>query len=188
MTTAPALPAVYKLTAADWVRFPDDGLRYEILGGELHVSPPPTTGHQRISGHLYAHLREHLSAAERGEVFYAPTGVRLSDHDVAEPDLVVVLAEHAGRVGEQAIDGPPDLVVEILSPGTAGRDLGEKRDLYERSGVAEYWIVDPVAAAVEVLVLRAGRYARFGLFRRSDRLRSALLPGLEVPLVEILTA
>jgi len=186
MPTAPALPAVYKLAAADWERFPDDGLLYEILGGELYVSPPPTTGHQRISGHLYARLREHLSTGDRGEVFYAPVGVRLSDHDVAEPDLVVVLAKNATHVGEQAIDGPPDLVVEILSPGTAGRDLGEKRDLYEQSGVAEYWIVDPKAGAVEVLTLRSGRYTRFGFFRRSEHLRSAILPGLEIPLAEIL--
>lgn len=112
-------------------------------------------------------------------------GIRLSDEDVAVPDLLVVLTENLHRIEEQCIGGPPDLVVEILSPGTAGRDLGAKRALYEQSGVPEYWIGDPVAETIEVLSLVSGRYVRFGLFGRGDILRSPLLEGLEIPVSEV---
>lgn len=180
------LPGVYRLTYADWLRFPDDGLRYEILGGELFVTPAPSIRHQRISRDLEFHLLEHLRRTGRGEVLYAPVGVRLSDEEVLEPDLLVVLTEHRDRIGEQTIEGAPDLIVEILSPGSAARDLGRKRELYARAGVPEYWIVDPAASAVEVLVLEPSGYARFGLFGRSDTLRSPLLPGLAIPLDAVL--
>jgi len=188
MVTRVPLPGPYRLTYGDWLKFPDDGRLYEIIEGELYMVPPPSITHQRVSRELEFRLLTFLRAAARGEVLDAPVGVRLSDEDVLEPDLVVVLAEHAGRIGTQVIDGPPDLVVEILSPGSAGRDLGRKRELYERAGVREYWIVDPQARGIEVLALEGGRYSRFGLFQRGEVLRSALLEGLEVPVDEVLPA
>jgi Uma2 family endonuclease len=120
-------------------------------------------------------------------VLYAPVGVRLSDDTVLEPDLLVVLTENASRIGEHVVDGPPDIVVEILSPGSARRDLGLKRTEYETAGVREYWIVDPETRSVEVLALEEseGRYARAGLFRVEDSLSSSLLPGLSIALREI---
>jgi Uma2 family endonuclease len=113
-------------------------------------------------------------------VLFAPVGVRLSDEDVLEPDIVVLLAEHVGRIEEQAIVGPPDMVVEILSAGTARRDLSKKRATYESAGVQEYWIVDPESVSIDLLVLDSGSYRRSGLFRKGDVLRSPLLPGLEI--------
>ena len=183
MTTA--LPGVYRLTFQDWLAFPDDGRLYEVVEGELYVTPPPNVEHQRISRELEFCLLQYLRSASRGEVFDAPIGVRLSDDNVVEPDLVVVLAEHADRVGKQAILGVPDLVVEILSPGSAKRDLGIKREQYEASGVQEYWIVDPESRSVEVLTLDRGRYARVGLFRNGDRLASRLLPDLTIDLEQV---
>jgi Uma2 family endonuclease len=180
-----ASPAAYLLTAEDWLQLPDDGKRYEILGGDLYVTPPPGIGHQRIAGNLYSFLRDFL-AGGRGEVLFAPVGVRLSAHDVPEPDLVVVLAENAGRVQDQWIEGPPDLVVEVLSPGTASRDLKTKRATYESSGIPEYWIVDTKAGLIEVLALEGERYARFGLFGRGEVLRSKRLAGLEIPVTSVL--
>ena len=97
----------------------------------------------------------------------------------------MVLREHADRIGEQVVDGPPDLVVEILSPGTARHDLGPKRAKYEQAGVPEYWIVDPVNKSVEIQVLEGGKYGRHALVRRDEILRSPLLPGLEVPLADV---
>ena len=180
--TVVSLPGVYRLTYREWLGFPDDGRLYELLGGDLLVSPPPSVRHQRISREIQVRLIRHLEAGQRGEVFNAPLGVRLTDEDVVEPDLAVVLAEHASRVGEQAIDGAPDLVVEILSPGSARRDLGTKRDAYQRAGVAEYWIVDPESEAVEVLALVGGAFERHGLFRSKDALSSRLLPDLAIDL------
>jgi Uma2 family endonuclease len=176
------LPAAYRLTYADWLRLPDDGRLYEVIDGELFMNPPPGIRHQRVSRKLGARIDEHLEDQARGEMFFAPTGVRLSDDDVVEPDLLVVLTAHADRITEQVIDGAPDLAVEILSPGTARRDLVAKRGLYARSGVPEYWIVDSEGSNVEVLTLERGAYTRFGLFRRNDVLRSALLPDLAIPL------
>jgi Uma2 family endonuclease len=112
--------------------------------------------------------------------------VKLSDDNVAEPDLVVVLAEHAHKVDEAWIDGAPDLVVEILSPGTASRDLSVKREIYEQSGIPEYWIVDRKAGAIEVLTLEGGRYVRFGRFERGSVLRSKKLAGFEVAVSSVL--
>jgi len=186
-TTPSTIPAAYRLTYEDWLRFPEDGRLYEIIGGELFVSPSPAIRHQRISGRLFAGLHAHLEAGRSGEVFHAPTGVRLSEQDVPEPDLVVVLAPHADRIGEQVIEGPPDLVVEILSPGTAGRDLVVKRELYARAGIGEYWIVDPVASEIEVLTLEADRYITFSRFSRTGILLSPLLPDLRIPLDRVFT-
>ncbi len=179
--TPATLPGVYKLTFRDWLQYPDDGKLYELIGGELHVTPAPNTRHQRLARNLARHLDSHLVETGRGELFFAPIGVKLSDEDVVEPDLVVVLAEHAERIGRQTIEGPPDLVVEILSPGSAGRDLTTKRDLYARFGIPEYWIVDPESESVEVLTLKGGAYSRDGLYRAADTLHSPLLEALEIP-------
>lgn len=185
MSVATLLPPVYRLSLADWMRFPHDGQLYEIIGGECYVTPPPSIRHQRVSRNLEFHLVTFLRKEVLGEVLYAPVGVRISDGDIVEPDLVVVLQDHAHRVREMVVDAPPDLVVEILSPGTAGRDLGLKKHLYEAAGVPEYWIVDAEARAVDVLVLDGGRYARFGLFRTADTLKSQVLPGLEISLGDV---
>ena len=183
-----ALPGAYCLTYADWLEFPDDGRLYEIIEGELFVAPPPSIEHQRISRELGYRLMQYLRATGAGEVLSAPVGLRLHDQIIVEPDLLVVLAANAGRVGEQAVDGPADLVVEILSPGTAGRDLGAKRAAYEASGVSEYWVVDPERQRVEVLVLEGGAYVRHGLYRRLDDLSSHVLPDLSVALRGIFPA
>ena len=187
VVTSP-LPGIYRLTYADWLQFPDDGRLYEILEGELYVTPPPSVEHQRISRNLEFLLLTFLRRASLGEVLDAPIGVRLSDDDVLEPDLVVVLREHANRVGVQVIEGAPDIVVEILSPGTARRDLGPKREKYREAGVREYWIVDPASGSVEVLSLRDGAYVRHGVFRKGEILRSALLADLEISLAEVFVA
>jgi Uma2 family endonuclease len=184
VVTSP-LPGIYRLTYADWLRFPDDGRRYEILEGELYVTPPPNVEHQRISRNLLLVLSR-LSLD--GEVLCAPLGVRLGDEDVFEPDLVVILREHSDRIGAQVIEGAPDIVIEILSPGSARRDLGPKREKYREAGVPEYWIVDPASSSVEVLALRDKAYVRHGVFKKSEILRSALLPELEVALAEVFVA
>lgn len=179
------VPLVYRLTYADWAASPDDGLRREIIGGELFVTPPPAIKHQRISREIEFRLLNYLREGDRGEVLNAPVGLRLSDEDVVEPDLVVVLTESRATIGEQAIFGAADLVVEILSPGTAKRDLFVKRALYESSGVREYWIVDPEGRTVEVLRLDGAVYVRFGIFEREHTLTSSVLAGFELPLPKV---
>ena len=186
--TATSPHAAYQLTYKDWLGFPDDGRAYELLEGELIVTPPPSIGHQRISRELEFRLLQHLRATGAGEVLDAPVGVRLSDTVVLEPDLLVVLREHASRIGAQVIEGAPDLVVEILSPGSAVRDLGVKRRAYEVGGVTEYWIVDPVNRSIEVLALEQGAYARHGIYAATDTLTSRLLGGFSMSVGDVFPA
>jgi Uma2 family endonuclease len=183
-----ALPGVYRLTFADWLEYPDDGRLYELIDGELFVTPPPNIEHQRISRDLEYVLVGYLRKTRAGEVLDAPVGVKLGDEDVLEPDLVVVLTENADRIGPQAIEGAPDLVVEILSPGTARRDLGSKRRKHEEAGVREYWIVDPASRSVEVLTRSQEAFERAGLYRRGEELRSVLLADLTVALDDVFPA
>ena len=182
--TAP-VPATYRVTFDDWLRYPDDGKIYEVIEGELFVSPPPAIRHQRIARNLLRHIDPFLQTRSTGEVLFAPVGVRFSEDNVLEPDLVVILGPRLARGEESALDGAPDLVVEILSPGTAGRDLGAKRAVYERFGVPEYWIVDPIAATIQVLALTDGAYREAALYRRDQTLLSPLLAGLEIPLAKV---
>jgi Uma2 family endonuclease len=188
VVTASAIPGVYRLTYADWASSPDDGLRREIIDGELYVTPPPSIEHQRISREIEFRLHRLLTEADLGEVFDAPVGLCLDDENVFEPDLVVVLKGSKARIAEQAVMGPADVVIEILSPGTARRDLTTKRAAYETHGVREYWIVDPEAQAIEVLALESLRYVRHGLYRRRDTLTSSVLPGLSMLLAEVFPA
>lgn len=149
------------------------------------MTPPLSIDHQRISRELEAQLLAYLRRSGQGEVLHAPVGVRLGDEDVFEPDILVVLTEHADRIGTQVIEGAPDLIVEILSPGSAKRDWGVKRQKYESYGVVEYWIVDPANRSIEVLALRSARFETAGSFGRTDTLQSPLFPELQLPLTEV---
>ncbi len=131
-----------KLTYDEYLHFPDDGRRHEIIDGEHYVSPSPSTDHQNVSRHIQFALYQLLEEHGRAQVFNAPIDVELSPTDVVQPDLAVVLAEHSDRVLRSRLRGAPDLVVEIASPSTATRDRTLKLALYARYRVPEYWIVD----------------------------------------------
>jgi Uma2 family endonuclease len=182
----PTVPSAYLLTYDDWLRMSeDDGRLYELIDGEFFVTPSPNILHQRVTRELGVRLANYLQRSGAGEVLFAPTGVRLDDASVLEPDLLVVLREHAAIVGTQVIEGPPDLVVEVLSPGTARRDIGLKREKYRSRRIREYWIVDPVNGNVEVLVLEDEADVLFGRFTRKSTLRSSVLPDLEISLADV---
>ncbi|MFW5786140.1 MAG: Uma2 family endonuclease [bacterium] len=140
-----------KLTYEDLQRIPeDDPYRHEILDGMHVASPSPAYRHQAISRRMQYQLYEQIEIAGKGDVVYAPADVELGVYDVVEPDIYVILSEHRDRVLPTHLRGVPDLVIEILSPSTASRDRGLKRERYEVLGVPEYWIVDPDAEIVEV--------------------------------------
>jgi Uma2 family endonuclease len=177
-----------KLTYADYVRLPDDGKRHEIIDGVHYVSPSPVTRHQRILLRLAHVLAAYLDEHPVGEVFIAPFDILLSDFDIVVPDLIYLSKQHAHFLTEKNLQGPSDLVVEILSPGTRRRDEGLKRDLYERVGVREYWLVDPKANVVRVY--RRGK-SGFKLPQTlsaaaGDLLTTTLLPGFQVSLTQLL--
>lgn len=143
--------AVRGWTYEEFARLPDDGNRHEVIAGDLYVTPPPETPHQEASARLFMELREFATRQHRlGLVLYAPVAVVLSDGDYVEPDIVFLRSDHEHYRTRRAIEGPPDLVIEILSPATARQDRGIKRDRYAHFGVPEYWIVDTESRRMEV--------------------------------------
>ena len=169
------------LTYEDYLKLPDNGTRKEILGGELFVTPAPTPRHQDVVGTLFVALRTHTDARRLGRVFSSPIDVVLGPTDVVQPDIVFIAERRRNIIGEAAIHGAPDLVVEVLSPGTAPIDRGRKMQAYARATVPEYWIVDPDARAIEVYALKGGTYQ---LVARADRgtWTPTLFPGLTIAL------
>jgi len=177
-----------KLTYDDFLLFPDDGKRHELIDGEHYVTPSPGTKHQRISGNLFFLVRAWLEAHPSGQIFYAPYDVVFSQFDVVEPDLLYLSHARAAEVLTPLhARGVPELVVEIASKGTRKRDETIKRRLYERTGVTEYWVVDPALDVVRVYRRGEGGFARPVELscEAGDVLTTPLLPGLELPLSRI---
>lgn len=180
---------VVKLTYEDFVLFPDDGKRHELIGGEHYVTPSPNIRHQQISGDLFALIWMFLEGQALGRIFHAPLDVVFTDFDVVEPDLLYVSNERAAEVvTSQHVRGTPDIVIEIASPGTRKRDETIKRRLYERAGVSEYWIVDPETNLVRIYRRTTGGFDRAIELSReaNDVLTTPLLPGLNLSLTRFL--
>jgi Uma2 family endonuclease len=145
-----------RVTWQDVLLAPEDGNRYEAIGGDLFVTPPPSFRHQRASHRLAVVLDRILEAPGHGVIVAAPVGVEFPDtEEGVQPDLVFVSNRRAGIIRKGWIRGAPDLVIEILSTSTADRDRTKKLDLYRRHGVGEYWIVDCDARSVQVWPLAA---------------------------------
>jgi Uma2 family endonuclease len=161
------------LTYRDYAALPDDGQRYELHDGELSMIPAPGTRHQRAIGALHVLLRAHVEAHRLGEVFLSPVDCILSDTTVVQPDLVYLDPTRAHLVTERAIEGPPTLVVEILSPSTTRIDRVRKRELYAQYGIPYYWIVDPVAGTLEAYGLSEDLYS---LLARTSGTGAVALP------------
>ena len=176
-----------KLTYEDYERFPVDGKRHELIDGDHHVTPAPSRKHQYVSGWLQARLFSFVGERRLGHVYSAPFDVVLSEADVVQPDLLFVSNERKPRLTERNLQGAPDLVIEISSESTRRTDETTKRKLYERFGVREYWVVDPVLETVRVYRRAAGGFASAVELsaEAADRLESPLLAGLELPLAEI---
>lgn len=176
-----------KFTYEDYLLFPEDGRRHELVDGAHLMTPAPSTRHQKISGKLFLFLANHLLRANAGEVFAAPVDVVLSDLDVVQPDLVFISAAKASLVTEKNISGAPDLAVEIISAASRKTDETIKRKLYEGHGVGEYWIVDPELETVDIHRLSDRGYVRAAeLSLEADHaIESPLLPGLKIKLADI---
>lgn len=146
------------LTYKDYEALPADGRRYELHDGGLSVTPAPSPLHQEISGNLFRILAQHVKARGAGNVFYSPIDCIVSDITVVQPDLLYLDPGRLNLVRDRGIEGPPTLMVEILSPTTTAIDRSTKRQLYAKYGVPHYWIVDPEARVVEAYVLSEGAY------------------------------
>ena len=178
-----------RLTYEDSLLFPDDGKRHEIIDGMHYVTPSPVLRHQQLLGRMHLAIGSFLeSHPDLGQVFLSPLDTVFSPWDVVEPDLVFVAADQLGILTEPNIQGAPALVVEILSPSTRKRDLGIKRQLFDREGVREYWLVDPKPQSLTVY-----RRSPDGSFPRvaqlstggEDTLTTPVLPGFRLSLTKL---
>ena len=175
--------ATQKYTWDDYRTWPDNE-RWEIIDGVAYnMTPAPSVKHQNVAGNFFCQLK-HKLANKTCKPFIAPVDVILSEYDIVQPDVIVVC--DTNKITESNIKGAPDLVVEILSPATALKDLREKKNLYEKSGVKEYIVIDPLEEYVERFWLGGdGIYNRGEVFGPQDALQLKSLEGIEVNLWEV---
>lgn len=176
-----------KYTYADYLKTPDD-VRYELIEGELIMTPSPVTKHQRILRRLIVQLSIFVEEHNQGEVFAAPFDVYLDDENVTQPDILFISKERLNIIGEKNVRGDPDFIIEILSESTAYRDAIQKKKLYSRFGVREYWIVAPDDKLVEVYYLKdKGEYQLLKTYFENDTVESQVITGLKIDLSRIFT-
>jgi Uma2 family endonuclease len=168
------------LTYEDYVLLPNDGKRYEILEGELAVTPAPGTKHQSASANLFKLLSKHVDEGALGKLFYAPVDLILNSSTILQPDLLFVLSAQHHIITEKAIEGVPDLVVEILSPTTSRTDRVTKAQIYARHGVPAYWIVDPEVENIEIYLLERDVFRLTATLQGSTPTPAPPFKGLEI--------
>ena len=174
-----------KFTYEDYKHTPDDE-RYELIDGELIMAPAPNLGHQEIDANLGALLILFVKERNLGKIFSAPCDVLLSNTDVVQPDLLFVSREREHiLLGGENVQGAPDLVVEILSPSTAARDRTVKSALYARHGVSEYWLADPEASTITIMLPGEDGFEVEAVYGKGQTLTSPTLPGFTADLDDI---
>ena len=178
---APTVIEKKKYTYEDYLKTPEDE-RCELIEGDLFMTPSPVTRHQRISGKLEFELRKFATENDLGEVFDAPLDVYLNDENVVQPDILFISKERLNIIGEKNIQGAPDIVVEIISENTAYRDLVQKKKLYAKFRVKEYWIVIPVEELIEIYILKDNTYTLHMTYSKNDTLESPYLRDLKIEL------
>jgi Uma2 family endonuclease len=174
-------------TYEDFLLFPEDGKRHELIAGEHFMSPSPRIKHQKISGRLFNKIYNFLEETPLGEVFSAPTDIIFSNIDIVVPDILFVSTKRKAIITEKNLQGAPDLIIEILSKSTRNTDERLKRNLYEHHGVTEYWIVDPESETIAIYRISDKGYVRSDKLsvEKQDILATPLLPNFAVPLSAI---
>ncbi|OHE57724.1 MAG: restriction endonuclease [Thermodesulfovibrio sp. RBG_19FT_COMBO_42_12] len=173
-----------KYTYDDYLKTPDD-MRYELIEGELYMTPSPITNHQRISGRIEFELRKFVAENDCGEVFDAPYDVYFDDENVVQPDILFISKDRLNIIGDKNLQGAPDLVIEILSESNAYRDLIQKKKLYARHGVQEYWIVVPGEKNIDIHILKDKTYQLYQTLGEDEILESPILKGFKMELKAI---
>ncbi len=172
-----------RLGYREYVCFPDDGRRHEIIDGEHVVNPAPDTYHQTLSRRIQFQLYTQIELEQLGQIFDAPTDLQLSETDIVQPDLILVLNRKPTIITPTKIKGTPDMVAEILSASSTKNDRVLKRELYRKSAIPEYWIVDPEDHVVEQFVLEGGAYTSTG--RHASTIALHVLENIRVELSEV---
>jgi Uma2 family endonuclease len=172
-------------TYQEYLELPEDGKRYEILKGRLAMTPAPSTKHQDVSRNLGSILWNFVKKHGLGKVYFAPVDVIFDQVNVVQPDLIYISKERKELIKDAGIFGAPDLIIEIQSPGTLHVDAKRKKEIYERFGVREYWIVDPSEKKAEIFILKGGGYILEGIYTESDTIKCKTIRELSVSLAEV---
>jgi Uma2 family endonuclease len=162
-----------------------EGTPCQLIAGELVMSPAPIPLHQAVILELSIQMALFVKKEKTGRVFTAPIDVQLNERSIFQPDILFISREKLALIGERMIEGPPNLVVEVLSPSSAYHDLRTKFRAYEQAGIAEYWIVDPERRSVEVFANREGKFQLRQEAEGEGAVQSVLLPGFSVELTSI---
>ncbi len=175
---------VLKWTYGDYLSFSGDK-RYEIINGERYMVPSPITYHQRILLRLGRIISEFVEREMTGEIFISPCDVVLSDENIVQPDILYISKNREKIITKKNIKGAPDLLIEILSRGTRKRDKIEKKKLYAKSGVTEYWVVDPDSKTLEVMISGKRGYTTVGVYGSRENLTSPMFKNLLINLEKV---
>ncbi len=171
-------------TYKDYEKLPE-GSPYQLIGGDLVMTPSPVPYHQDILGKIFYELRKFIEEKNLGKIYLAPLDVYFLETETYQPDIIFISKERLNIIGEKKIEGPPDLIIEVLSPQTAYYDLRIKKDTYEKSGVKEYWIVDPIQKIIEIFGNKKGKFESVSTAKSEGVVKSDLLNGLSVTVKEI---
>jgi Uma2 family endonuclease len=177
------IPEELKLTYDDYLNLPDDGRRHEIIDGEHYMTPSPQTRHQIVSRNLERILLNYAEENDCGQILDAPVDVVLSDTTIVQPDILFVRKEREHIIKRNFIEGAPDLIIEIISPGSERLDRHTKMKHYAMFGVGEYWLIDYEARILEQYVLRGRILERKDVF--SQDFCPSLFPNLTIHLSQI---
>jgi len=174
-----------RFKATDIFDAPDDQYRYEVVDGDLYLTPAPSWGHQLSIGNLYSLLWNWIRERRLGYIVQAPLGVVLDNENGVQPDILYVSRERASIISQRGLEGAPDLVVESLSPSTEARDRGIKMRRYAAAGIPHYWLLDSQQETLEAYRLGPNGYDLAGIFARGASFRPDLFPGLEIAIDDL---
>jgi Uma2 family endonuclease len=172
-------------TKEDYERLPE-GAPYQLIGGELIMSPSPEYPHQGIVANILERLRPVVRSRGLGDLILSPMDVHLTEEDIFQPDLIFVRKENLARLRtDRRIYFVPDLVIEVLSPSTAYYDYSHKKQVYAERGVKEYWIVDPLDKTIEIMIHDGKVFQTEAILRFPALLESPMFPGFSMKIEEV---
>lgn len=174
-------------TYEDYLKLPEEpGYRFEILEGFLVKEPSPSLHHQRLSRELGRQLMTFFDGFDpEGELFFAPLDVTLTISNVLQPDILFVSGARREIMRQERIDGPCDLVVEIMSPANRRKDRLQKMEIYRKAGIPHYWLADPEENTLEAFMLQGGRYTLVAAGEPGGTFTHPAFPGLDLDLARI---
>jgi len=163
----------------------EEGAPFQLINFDLVMSPSPLAVHQQILFNLSEIIVLYNINSRTGQWMYAPMDVKFDDGNVLQPDILFISEERKAELIKDRVEGAPDLIIEILSPSNAYYDLRQKKELYEKYGVKEYIIIDPIAQNADLYILKEGAYQLNQKAQKLEQLNSVLLPGLAIDLQKI---